>query len=324
MNGKSAAARPMSAAVWAQLLLLGAIWGGSFFFARIAVQEIPPFTLVLLRVAIAAAALHGYLAARGISLAPALRVWRGLLLLGAVNNVIPFSLMFLGQTELGAGLASVLNATTPFWTILVGSLLVADEKVTAGKLAGIALGIAGTAVMIGPGLLAGLGGPVWAKLALIGTALSYAFAFVVAKRIGGLSPTVIAAGQLTASSVIMVPIVATVHGTTEMFAASGRTWAAVLGLALLSTAFAYILYFRILASAGATNASLVTLIVPVSALILGVVFLGERLEAFEAAGIALIGCGLVVIDGRVVSTLRRRRPGLSDAGIPPEPTKKST
>ncbi len=254
MNGKSAAARPMSAAVWAQLLLLGAIWGGSFFFARIAVQEIPPFTLVLLRVAIAAAALHVYLAARGISLAPALRVWRGLLLLGAVNNVIPFSLMFIGQTELGAGLASVLNATTPFWTILVGSLLVADEKVTAGKLAGIALGVAGTAVMIGPGLLAGLGGPVWAKLALIGTALSYAFAFVVAKRIGGLSPTVIAAGQLTASSVIMVPIVATVHGTTEMFAASGRTWAAVLGLALLSTAFAYILYFRILASAGATNA----------------------------------------------------------------------
>ncbi|MEX0405096.1 DMT family transporter [Aquibium sp. LZ166] len=324
MNEKSAATRPMSAVVWAQLLLLGAIWGGSFFFARIAVEEIAPFTLVLLRVAIAAAALHVYLLARGISFAPTFLAWRGLLLLGAVNNVVPFSLMFLGQTEIGAGLASVLNATTPFWTIIVASFLVADEKITSGKLAGIALGIAGTAVMIGPGLLAGLGGPVWAKLALIGTALSYAFAFVVAKRITGLSPTLIATGQLTASSVIMVPIVVVLDDTSQMLTASAQTWSAVLGLALLSTAFAYILYFRILASAGATNASLVTLIVPVSALLLGILFLGERLEAFEAVGIGLIGCGLLVIDGRAVTALRRRRRGLPARIAAPEPTKKST
>ncbi len=323
-NASPATARPMSGIVWAQLLLLGAIWGGSFFFARIAVQEVEPLALVLLRVAIAAAALQLYLLARGISFAPALRAWRGLLLLGLVNNVVPFSLMFLGQTQLGAGLASVLNATTPFWTIIVASILISEEKVTGGKLAGIALGIIGTAVMIGPGLLAGLGGPVWAKLALIGTALSYAFAFVVAKRIKGLSPTQIATGQLTASSIIMVPVVLAVHGWEGVMAASAGVWTAVLGLALLSTAFAYILYFRILASAGATNASLVTLVVPVSAVLLGALFLGERLELFEAAGMALIGCGLLVIDGRLAAALHRRRAGSPGQDRVPEPTKNST
>lgn len=323
MHAVPEATRPMSGIVWAQLILLGAIWGGSFFFARIAVQEVAPLALVLLRVALAAAALQLYLVARGISFAPAIRQWRLLLLLGLINNVVPFSLMFLGQTELGAGLASVLNATTPFWTIIVASFLTSDERITSGKLGGIALGILGTAVMIGPGVLAGLGGPVWAKLALIGTALSYAFAFMVAKRIRGLSPTLIASGQLTASSIIMLPVVLLAHGTGGFASMSIETWSAVLGLALLSTAFAYILYFRILASAGATNASLVTLIVPVSAVLLGAVFLGERLELFELAGMALIGCGLLVIDGRTAAALHRRRAGTSRPESTGKPTKKS-
>ena len=157
------------------LILLGAIWGGSFFFARIAVAEIPPLTLVLLRVAIAGAALHLYLLARGPSFALALPHLPMLSsLLALLNNVIPFSLIFAGQTALGAGLASVLNATTPFWTIIIANALTSDEKLSWNKVAGMLLGIAGTAVMIGPGLIAGLGGPVWAKFALIGASLSYA------------------------------------------------------------------------------------------------------------------------------------------------------
>ncbi|MGO4832247.1 DMT family transporter, partial [Rhizobiaceae sp. 2RAB30] len=195
----------MSSRDWAMLLLLGAIWGGSFFFARIAVAEIKPLTLVLFRVAIAAAALHVYLAARGISFRQAFPLAGGFVLLATLNNVIPFSLIFAGQTELGAGLASVLNATTPFWTALIAHMLTADEKLTWNKIAGIGLGIAGTAVMIGPGLLAGLGGPVWAKFALIGASLSYALALMVARRFKGVPPTVVAAAQLTASTVIMIP-----------------------------------------------------------------------------------------------------------------------
>lgn len=293
----------MSARDWAKLLLLGVIWGGSFFFVHIAVAEIAPLKLVLFRVMIAALALHVYLLVRGPSFRLALPLSGTLFGLALLNNVIPFSLIFAGQTEIGAGLASVLNATTPFWTLIVANMMTSDEKLNWNKLAGIALGIGGTAVMIGPGLVAGLGGPVWAKLALIGAALSYAFALMVARRLKGVPPAIVATGQLTASTVMMIPIVLIVHGTGGLFAASAGVWAAVLALALLSTAFAYLLFFGLVASAGATNTSLVTLIVPASAILLGVTFLGEHLETFELAGMALIALGLVTIDGRL---FRRR------------------
>ncbi|UXN58261.1 DMT family transporter [Phyllobacterium zundukense] len=291
--------RPMSASDWGQLLLLGFLWGGSFFFARIAVAEILPLALVLYRVSIAAMVLHLWLRLRGISFAPVLAKPGSFLWLALLNNVIPFSLIFTGQTEIGAGLASVFYATTPLWTILVANLLTVDEKLSATKLAGVGLGIAGAAVMIGPGLLSNLGGPVWAKFAIIGAAISYAFAVVYAKRFKGVSPTVIATGQLTVATILMVPIVFLLHGPTEIITSSVPIWMAVLALAVFTTAFAFILYFNLIASAGATNASLVTLLVPVSAIILSAVFLGERLEPFEFAGMALIMASLIVIDGRI-------------------------
>ncbi|MBZ9765927.1 DMT family transporter [Mesorhizobium sp. CA6] len=284
---------------WGQLLLLGAIWGGSFFFARIAVSEIHPLALVLFRVAIAAAALHLYLPARGPSFRLAFPHAGLFFLLALTNNVVPFSLIFAGQTQLGAGVASVLNATTPFWTLILANALTTDEKLSWNKFAGIALGVAGTAVMIGPGLLAGLGGPVWAKFALIGASISYAVALMIARRFKGVPSPVIATGQLTASTIIMIPLVLIGYGPAGLFSVSPPVWAAVLGLALLSTAFAYILYFNLVASAGATNASLVTLVVPVSAVLLGFLFLGERLALFEIGGMTLIGLGLVTIDGRL-------------------------
>lgn len=301
MTVSSTANRPtLTPAVWGMLILLGVIWGGSFFFARIAVAEIDPIVLVLERVAIAAIALQLYLLAAGPSFATALPHAGRFFALALLNNVIPFSLIFAGQTQMGAGLASVLNATTPMWTLIVASLLTADEKLSWNKVAGIIFGIAGTAVMIGPGLLAGLGGPVWAKFALIGASLSYAFALVFARRQFSRVPSeIVATGQLTASTIIMIPVVLLAYGPSSLLAGSAQVWTAVMALALLSTAFAYILYFRIIAAAGATNASLVTLIVPVSAMLLGVLFLGERLETFEVVGMVLIGLGLVTIDGRL-------------------------
>jgi drug/metabolite transporter (DMT)-like permease len=292
---------PMSLTDWTQLLLLGAIWGGSFFFARIAVAELHPLALVLFRVAIAAAALQLYLLVRGPSFRLAFAHAGLFFVLALTNNVVPFSLIFAGQTQLGAGLASVLNATTPFWTLLLANALTSDEKLSWNKLAGVALGIAGTAVLIGPGLAAGLGGPVWAKFALIGASLSYAVALMVARRFKGVPPPVIATGQLTASTVMMIPISLIAVGPAGLFSASPHVWAAVVSLAVLSTAFAYILYFNLVASAGATNASLVTLIVPVSAILLGTIFLGEHLDLPELAGMALIGLGLLTIDGRLLA-----------------------
>ena len=299
----AALTRSMSASDWGQLLLLGFLWGGSFFFARIAVAEIPPLALVLYRVSIAALVLQLWLRMRGISFAPVLARPGPFLCLALLNNVIPFSLIFTGQTEIGAGLASVLYATTPLWTILVANLLTADEKLSAAKLVGVGLGIAGAGVMIGPGLLSDFGGPAWAKLAVIGAAMSYAFAVVYAKRFKDIKPSVVATGQLTASTILMAPIVFLLYRPADIMTSSIPIWTAVCVLAVFTTAFAFILYFNIIASAGATNASLVTLLVPASAVMLGAVFLGERLEPFEFFGMALILSSLLIIDGRL---FRRR------------------
>lgn len=294
---------PMTARMWTLLLLLGVIWGGSFFSVSIAVREIPPLTLVLIRVALAAAALHLYLLARGPSFALARPYAGWFLLMGLLNNVVPFSLMFIGQTAIGAGLASVLNATTPFWTLLIVGFVFRLETPTLNKLVGVVIGIAGTAVMIGPGLAADIGGPVWAKFALIGTALSYAFAFVVSRRFTGLPSVLVATGQLTASTLLMIPIALYSDGFDGFLHAGAGAWTAALALALVATAFAYLIFFELIRTAGQSNTSLVTMITPVSAVLLGTIFLGERLELFELAGMALIGLGLVTIDGRL---FRRR------------------
>jgi drug/metabolite transporter (DMT)-like permease len=292
-------------AVWGMLLFLSLLWGGSFFFARIAVREVPPLMLVLMRVAIAAAALHLYLLAKGDWHLFKRQQFAPFLLLGLLNNAIPFSLLFIGQTELGAGLAAVLNALVPFWTVAAAHFITADEKFTANKLAGIALGVAGAAVIIGPSAVTGLGAPLWAKIAVIGAGISYAFASIYAKRFKSVPPIVTAAGQLTASSLIMLPAALLAHGFWPPVSVSLPVWSAVLALAVASTSLAYIIFFRIIAAAGATIVSLVTLLVPVSAILLGTVFLRESLSAAELAGMALIGLGLVIIDGRMLAALKR-------------------
>ena len=294
----------ISSAVWGMLLFLGLLWGGSFFFARIAVAQVPPLMLVLMRVVIAAAALHLYLAARGEWGALMRQPLLPYLLLGLLNNAIPFSLLFAGQTELGAGLAAILNALTPFWTVMAANFLTADEKLTANKAAGIALGVAGAAVIIGPAAFSGLGAPLWAKAAVIGAGTSYAFASIYSKRFRTAPPVVTAAGQISASALIMLPAALLAHGKWLPVGLSLPVWLSVFSLALASTALAYIIFFRITAAAGATVVSLVTLLVPVSAVFLGVMFLGENLSLSEAAGMALIGLGLVIIDGRLARRLR--------------------
>lgn len=254
--------------------------------------------LVLLRVAIAALALNAYLLIRGEWQAFRQKPILPFLMLGLLNNAIPFSLLFIGQTQLGAGLAAILNSLVPFWTVIAANRLTADEKISTLKLVGIGLGIVGAATIIGSGAASGLGAPLWAELAVIGAGISYAFASIYAKTFKGVPPTAIATGQMTASTLIMLPVAFLAHGTISTGSISGAVWAAVLALALVSTAFAYILFFRIVAAAGATFVSLVTLLVPVSAVILGAVFLGERLSAVDFLGMGLIGLGLITVDGR--------------------------
>jgi drug/metabolite transporter (DMT)-like permease len=288
----------MSGSDWLLLILLSIVWGGSFFFAKIAVAELPPLTIVLARVTIAAAALHLLVLATGQRMPGDLSLWRDFLLMGLLNNAIPFSLIFWGQKEIASGLASILNATTPLFTVLVAHALTADEKVTPAKLTGVGLGIIGVALMIGLDLISGFGSHLMSELAVLAAALSYAFAGVFGRRFRGRPPLVVAAGQLTGSSILILPLALLIDRPWDLPMPSGGTWAALIGLALLSTALAYVIFFRILARAGATNLLLVTFLIPVSALLLGVAFLAERVTAHQLLGMLLIGLGLAVIDGR--------------------------
>lgn len=289
----------MSALTWGLLALLGLIWGGSFFFARIAVAEVPPLTLVFLRLSIAALALHIYIGGR-FGIYPLLESrWREFLILGILNNALPHALIFFGQTRIGAGLASILNATTPIWTVLIANYLTSDERLSSAKIIGCLTGLFGTVVLIGPSITDSSDLPLWALLLPVVAAISYGFAATYGKRFKGVAPPVIAAGQMTASSLVALPLSLVMDHPWALAMPSINSIAAILAIALLSTAFGYIVYFRIMAAAGATNTSLVTLLVPPSAILLGFLFLGERLEMTEISGMALIGAGLVILDGRI-------------------------
>ena len=296
--------QPMGAIEWLLLIALSVLWGGTFLFAEIALEEVRPFTLVLGRVGIAALILVVVVYATGHRMPRSWTAWLPFLIMGALNNLIPFSLIFWGQIEITGSLASILNATTPLFTVLLAHFLTRDERMTPGRLAGLALGIAGVVAMVGPAALHGLGLHLLAQIAVLGAALSYAFAGIYGRRFRGQPPLVTAAGQVSATTLMMLPLALALDQPWAGTLPGVSTWAAILGLALLSTALAYILYFRILATAGATNLLLVTFLIPVSAILLGVAMLGERLDLEQVVGMLLIGLGLAAIDGRPANWLR--------------------
>jgi drug/metabolite transporter (DMT)-like permease len=294
----------MSAADWLLLVTLSILWGGSFFFAKLAVLELPPLTVALGRVAIAAAILVVLARMTGVALPDRMAAWRPYLLMGLLNNAVPFGLIFWGQTHIPSGLAAILNATTPLFTALVAHAATADERLNTARLVGVAAGLAGVTVMIGPDLLRALGADVLGQLACLLAAVSYAFAGVYGRRFRGEPPLRVAAGQLVASSVLLAPVVILLDRPWTLAPPSATAIAALVALAALSTALAYLIYFRILARAGATNVALVTFLIPVSAILLGTLLLGEQLEPRHLAGMAAIAVGLAAIDGRLLRLLR--------------------
>ena len=294
---------------WAILGILALVWGGAFVFIGVAVKHLHPLTYVWLRLTIAAAAMWLFMKARGEPLGLPKQVWGSMLLLALLNNALPFSLFGWGQTHIASGLAAILNATTPIWGVIVAHLLTSDERMTRRKVAGVLLGFGGVATMIGPTLLANIGTDAVAQLACITASLSYALAAVWARRFKrmGLSPMSVTTGQLTAGAAMMLPM-ALIFGQpwTQPFPPL-IAWGAIVALALMCTAFGYVLYFRLIDSAGATNALLVTLLVPPVAILLGAVLLNETLAPQDFAGLALIALGLAAIDGRVLTVFGRRR-----------------
>jgi drug/metabolite transporter (DMT)-like permease len=294
---------------WALLITLSILWGGSFFFAEVALEALPPLSVVFARVAIGALALLVLVHAVGLRLPREIRLWRAFFVMGALNNLIPFCLIAWGQTAITGGLAAILNATTPLFTVVLAHMLTRDERLTLPKLAGVVIGCLGVAVMIGPEVLGGLGTgglgiAVLAQIAVLAAALSYAFAGIYGRRFRDTSPLITAAGQVTASTLLLCPLALMVDQPwTLALPEPAIAWTilgALLGLGLLSTAAAYVIYFRILASAGATNLLLVTFLIPVSAILLGVMVLSERLTAAQLAGMGLIALALAAIDGRIL------------------------
>jgi drug/metabolite transporter (DMT)-like permease len=295
----------MGAVEWALLLALSVLWGGSFFFVKLAVAELPPFTVVLGRVGLAALALNLLVRATGHRMPRDRGRWAAFFAMGLLNNLVPFSLIAWSQTQIASGLASILNGATPLFTALLAHWLTDDERLTWSRLAGVLLGLTGVGVMIGLEALSGLGLHVVAELAILLATLSYACAGIFGRRFRGQPPLVTATGQVTATTLMMLPIVLAVDRPWTLAMPQPSTLAAVAGLALLSTALAYLLFFRILAAAGATNLLLVTLLIPVSALLVGHFVLGEGLALQHILGMGLIALGLAAIDGGALSVPMR-------------------
>jgi drug/metabolite transporter (DMT)-like permease len=287
---------------WGMLLVLSLLWGGSFFFIEVLVKHLPPLTIVTLRVALAAITLWMIILLRKYEVPKTAKSWTALIIIGLLNNALPFTLITWGQTHINSGLSSIFNATTPFFTVIVAEALLVDEKITANKIGGVMIGILGVSVLIGLDALKGISGSVLGQLAVLGAALSYAFAGVFARRFKalGISPLMVATGQVTTAAIMLTPLAFFIDKPWTLAVPPIPIIGAMLGLAFLSTVVAYILYFRLIASAGATNAALVTFIIPISAILLGVIILGETFTPVQAIGMALIGVGLIVMDGRLL------------------------
>ena len=306
MSSKPTINTSMTFHEWGLLLALSILWGGSFFFNGVAVRELPTFTIVVSRIALASLTLLLVVSLTGQQMPRNLRIWLAFGGMGILNNIVPFSLIVWGQAQVASSVASILNATTPLFTVVVAHFMTSDEKMNSGRLLGVVIGFLGVLVMIGMDLLEGMSTNLLAHLTILCAALSYAFAGIFGRRfkVMGVSPLITATGQVTASSLLLIPMVTLIDQPWTLPMPSLAALSSLAGIAVLSTALAYILYFRILATAGATNLLLVTFLIPISAILLGITFLDEHLLEKHLVGVALIGTGMAAVDGRPWNRLK--------------------
>jgi drug/metabolite transporter (DMT)-like permease len=292
----------MTRSDWSLILVLSVLWGGAFFFVEIGLRGFPPNTLVFLRMALAAVPLLLLCLLRNETLPKDMATWGAFTVLGLLNVVIPFILFTWGQTKISSGLASILNATTPLWGVVAAHFLTRDEKATPLRIIGVLLGIAGVATMVGGAALGQLDANIIAQLACIIGTLGYALASIYGRRFGAgaTSPLVIATGQCVTSAMIMLPIMMLTDQPWTLPVPGFAPVFATVALAFVSTSLPYVLYFRLLASAGATNSLLITFLTPVTAIVLGFMLLDETLALRQVAGMVLIAAGLIAMDGRLL------------------------
>lgn len=297
----------MGAREWLLLVLLSALWGISFYFFKVLITELPTLTIVLGRVGLAALLMNLLILLKGDSMPTSPRVWGAFLVMGLLNNVVPFILIVWSEIRISSGLAAILNATTPIFAVLAAHLATADEKLNWSKGVGVLFGFLGVVVLMGPSMLTNASrDQIPADLACLLAALILALAGIYGRRFKGMPSLTVATGQVTASTLVLMPITLFLNQPWNLSSPSIHGWEALIGIAVLSTALAYVIYFRILATAGATNTMLVTFLVPISAILLGVVFLKEAFTAQTLGGMMLIGAGLAAIDRRLPAALHKR------------------
>jgi len=289
--------------VWGMLLFLSVIWGGSYLFVGIAVKDLSPLVIVMARVVLAAAAL---LPLHLLLIGPLPRdreAWTAIVGLSILNNVIPFTLIVTGQTMIASGLASVINATSPLFGVAIIAMA-GLEPLILRKTIGILIGILGVAILKG-GAMFEQGSQTLGILLCLGAAASYGFGSLWARmKLKNTPPLSMATGQLLCSSLIMTVLAFSFDNPSQLIDASKESWIALLGLSLLSTSFAYIIFFRVVAKSGPANVLLVTMLIPVSAIAMGIAVLGETLDTMEIIGTVVIIFALVIIDGRALKWLR--------------------
>jgi drug/metabolite transporter (DMT)-like permease len=292
---------------WAMLCVMAVLWGCSFLFFKMLAGRLPPFTVVLGRVGIAAVTLNLIMLALRRPLPRAPRLWGAFAVMGLLNNALPFSLTATGIHYIPSGLASILNASTPVFTVVAAHFLTADDKLSANRVAGVLAGLAGVAILVGPSAFgAGRGMALFGEACSIMASLAAALAGIYGRRFRDVPPMTAATCQLTASTAIILPLALIVDRPWTLAAPGPETWVALFGIALLSTVLAFLLFFRILATAGATNLQLVTFLIPITSIGLGALILHERLSGRAFVGMAVIALGLLLIDGRPLRALRRR------------------
>jgi drug/metabolite transporter (DMT)-like permease len=291
---------------WLLIAILSILWGGSFFFVGVAVKEIPPLTIVLCRVALASVILLSIVYSKGNKMPSSIALWGGFMVMGALNNLIPFSLIVWGQTHIESGLASILNGTTPIFSVILAHFITKEERLTTNRMTGVFVGWIGVTVLIGINSLRGVGVELLGQIAVLGAAFSYACAAIYGHRFKSLSPLIVSTGMLCGSTIMTTPTALLIDQPWNL-SPSGNTIMALFGLAAISTSLAYIIYFKVLAASGPTNLLLVTFLIPLSAILLGVMALGERLEWNAFVGMGLIFIGLIAIDGRLLKRFKRKQ-----------------
>lgn len=284
------------------LLFISLCWGGSFFFVEILLAYLPPLTIVTARIGIAAIVLWALVFMLKLQRPRGISQWGALIVLGLLSIALPFSLITWAQTRIDSSIASILNATAPLFVVLLAGITLSDERLTLNKLAGVITGLLGVSILIGPGAMNGFGGSTVGQLAVVAASFSYALAAVFSRRFAqmGLSPTMVATGQVTMATVMLLPLALVMEGAPNLTTVPLTAYVSLLGLALLSTVLANVLYFRLIKTAGATNSALVGFLMPVVGTTLGIALLGEAFTLLQILGAVLIGVGLLIMDGRVV------------------------